>query len=708
MEPLGTGDPIRLGPYRLLGVLGEGGMGKVYTGQDGAGDLAAIKVLRPELAHDAHLAQRFVREALAAQAVRSPGVAAVLGARTEGARPWIATEFLAGLTLDHAVDTYGPLDETALRALAASLARTLGDIHTAGFIHRDLKPPNIVLTSNGPRVIDFGIARPEHGLTLTSTGQVPVTPGYGAPEQVLGQRVAPSADVFSLGAVLVYAATGRRAFDGGHVAELQYRVVHDEPLVEGIEPRLLDLIVPLLAKDPAARPTPGQIAQAMAVPKGAARAWRRGSVADGIKQREADTHALIGQALPSGEGQTTSVTRRRLITGLTASGAVLAAGGGATAWWLDSREEKSVPRARKADPFDIPPAVATPREPLSPLREKSSYLGSPAPIWSLTDEADVFSPTLLPVRDVIVFGAASGGIVAYDVRDGTQRWIAPVVQPKRGYLSLSDRLVVGADGKGGLHTYVPSTGETRWTCAGARAKRLLAADEEAVYVLTEDERLRSVRRADAKVGWTVELPGDFVKKLSEHAVVRQGRLVLPTTDGNVLVVSTSDGRPAWRRRDGVSVSVRPAVAGDTVYLNGRTLDARRISDGKLVWSAKLDEDEAAADEWGHPVVAGEAVYAVGGMFPRRLKKSNGELVWRGRFDAFVASPILVQGHGVWSILPDDIKEDQLIVGVATVAEGERAWRSTTVPMFEYRVRMAADGNRAFYLSDSSVFALTCF
>ena len=140
MKPLGTGDPLRLGPYRLLGVLGEGGMGKVYVGQDAVGTVAAVKVLRPELADEANLARRFVREAQAATAVTSKGVARVLGAQTEGGRPWIATEFLAGPTLDEAVEAYGPLDEPAVRALAASLAHTLADIHAAGLIHRDLKP----------------------------------------------------------------------------------------------------------------------------------------------------------------------------------------------------------------------------------------------------------------------------------------------------------------------------------------------------------------------------------------------------------------------------------------------------------------------------------------------------------------------------------------------------------------------------------------
>lgn len=229
-----------------------------------------------------------------------------------------------------------------------------------------------------------------------------------------------------------------------------------------------------------------------------------------------------------------------------------------------------------------------------------------------------------------------------------------------------------------------------------------------MYVVTEADRLRGVRRADGQVAWTVALPGDFRKKLNEYAVVGRGRLVLPTTDGNVLVVRTSDRRPMWRRLDHVGVSVRPAVEDGTVYLNGRTLDARRISDGKAVWSAELDEEEAAADEWGQPVVSGEAVYAVGGVYPRRLDKSNGEQVWRGYHDAYTASSLLVQGHGVWSVVTDDNRADELVIATVTTADGEWAWRYSSLPLFEYRLRMAADGNRAFCMSDSSVIALACF
>jgi len=186
------------------------------------------------------------------------------------------------------------------------------------------------LAATGPRVIDFGIARPEHGLTLTTTGQIPVTPGYGAPEQVLGRRVTPAADIFSLGAVLVYAATGQRAFQGGHVAAVQYEVVHGEPLWHGLSPQLHTLIAPCLAKDEAVRPTAGQIAAAFSAPRNGARVWARGPVGEEIKARESRIRRLTS---PVSTTVTAGAPRRRLLTDLAVGGAVLAAGGATTGWW---------------------------------------------------------------------------------------------------------------------------------------------------------------------------------------------------------------------------------------------------------------------------------------------------------------------------------------------------------------------------------------
>ncbi|MEU5235545.1 serine/threonine-protein kinase [Streptomyces lydicus] len=710
MKPLGTGDPLRLGPYRLLGVLGEGGMGKVYVGQDGAGTVAAVKVLRPELTGEADLARRFVREAQAATAVTSKGVARVLGTDTEGGRPWIATEFLAGPTLDEAVETYGPFDEPAVRALAASLARTLVDIHATGLVHRDLKPPNIVLTSGGPRVIDFGIARPEHGLTLTTTGQVPVTPGYGAPEQVLGRRVAAPADVFSLGAVLVHAAGGRRAFDGAHIAALQYKVVHDEPDLTSVPEVLRPLIAPLLAKEPAARPTPDRIAAAFAPPRGAERAWRRGPVSQAIKERESGIHELTTTLVAGAAPQ--RVSRRRLLTGLAAGGAVLAAGGGAAAaWW----PRPPAPPGKKVDLFAFPPAARTPvAHVLNPDDGDMIVGGSPKELW-VVHGLGADTPAPLPVRDVIVFGTRDGGIAAHNVVDGKRRWAARDIKPTGRYLSLSDRLIAAVDAKGTLRTFVPSTGERRWT-ADVRAHQLLAADDEAVYLVTEDHRLRAVARSDATVRWTSAPLGKPFRTVDPPGVVADGRLVLGTDDGNVLAVDTANGRRVWDLRGQSDGFVRPAVHGGTVYLGGRSMTARRAADGKELWTVRkralagaLDHEKQPFVSFGPVTATADALYATHHAYvdddstlPDKWKPGDGSEVFQLRGSSNVGTPVLPQGNGLWMIEGDP----WYAVNAVSAQDGSPVW--------EYKVGKAdrqwlvADGNRVFVLNDDALYALPVF
>ncbi|MFF7373529.1 protein kinase domain-containing protein [Streptomyces tricolor] len=709
MRPLATGDPIRLGPYRLLGVLGEGGMGKVYVGQDRAGAVAAVKVLRPELAHDAGLAQRFVREALAAQAVRSPGVATVLGAQTEGGRPWIATEFLAGPTLDQVVERYGPLDEAGLRALASSVARTLRDIHDSGFVHRDLKPQNIVITTDGPRIIDFGIARPEHGLTLTTTGQIPVTPGYGAPEQVLGHRVTWAADVFSLGAVLVYAATGHRAFEGTHVAAVQYEVVHGEPRWQGLSPEQYALIAPCLAKDAAGRPSPEQIAAAFRPPKKASAMWKRGPVTDAIKEREREIRDLSAPLLPTAETGARP-SRRRLLTGLAAGGAVLAAGGTGTGWWL-LRGGESV-RQRPRGPFDYPPAAKTPSARLLSADEGDYIVGgSPTELWGMQGVTSAKSAAPLPIRDVVIVGHPVSGVVALSVVDGKRRWSAPEMRMACRYLSLSDRLVVAADDKGTLHTFVPATGEPKWT-AQADAEKLLTADAEAVYLLTKDHRLRAVGRSDARVRWTARLPRDFRKTLLPRPVAHQGRLVITTSTGHVMAVNTKSGRTEWTARDlAKERALFPAARNGIVVLNGKTLSARSISDGRQLWAytEKAYYDESKK-EWGRPSIYGDLVYALGcdtqGYgYPEAFDVRSGKKRWDGGVALGSNDlPILRQGRGVWFLESGPVPT---VSATGTENDAREVWsyKPTDRAATAY---FSAAGNRVFVTCDSALYALPVF
>ncbi|MBC2877335.1 MULTISPECIES: serine/threonine-protein kinase [Streptomyces] len=258
MRPLLEEDPRTVGPYRLLGVLGAGGMGRVYVGRNPGGRTVAVKVVHPRLALDEEFRSRFRREVETARRVGGAWTAPVLDADPDAPVPWVVTGYVAGPSLDRAVADVGPLPEPAVRAVGAGLAEALAAVHALGLVHRDVKPSNVLLPLDGPRLIDFGIARAMDGTTsLTATGVVIGSSGYMAPEQVLGRPLTGAADVFSLGAVLAFAAAGAAPFPGEHHASINYRVVHGDPeLGPGLDGELRELVTACLAKDPADRPAP--------------------------------------------------------------------------------------------------------------------------------------------------------------------------------------------------------------------------------------------------------------------------------------------------------------------------------------------------------------------------------------------------------------------------------------------------------------------
>ncbi|MGW5140911.1 protein kinase domain-containing protein [Nocardia beijingensis] len=255
MQPLGTNDPVRIGDYRLLGVLGTGGMGRVYLGRNPGGRTVAVKVIRPDMI-DAEFRQRFRREVAAARRVDGQFTAPVLDADVDADPPWLATGYVAGFPLADAVDRYGPFTENALLVLAHGLIEALTAVHGAGVVHRDLKPSNVLLALDGPKVIDFGIARALDDSKLTTTGKVIGSPGFMCPEQVTGDSIGPPADVFALGGVLVFAATGHGPFGAGEAVHMLWRVVYEEPQLDDVPERLRPLVAACLTKDAAARPTP--------------------------------------------------------------------------------------------------------------------------------------------------------------------------------------------------------------------------------------------------------------------------------------------------------------------------------------------------------------------------------------------------------------------------------------------------------------------
>lgn len=259
MEGLQAGDPWQVGQYRLVGRLGAGGMGRVFLGRSPGGRLVAVKVIRPELAESNDFRARFGREVAAARKVSGLFTAQVVDADTQGRVPWLATVYVTGPSLAEAVAAHGPLPTPTVLTLAGGLAEGLADVHAAAIVHRDLKPSNILLAHDGPRLIDFGTSRAVEASALTHTGQVVGSPGFMSPEQAEGLEVGPPSDIFSLGAVLVFAATSVGPFGTGSTAALLYRVVHGNPDLSGVPGDLRPLAEQCLAKYPVQRPTSQQI-----------------------------------------------------------------------------------------------------------------------------------------------------------------------------------------------------------------------------------------------------------------------------------------------------------------------------------------------------------------------------------------------------------------------------------------------------------------
>ncbi|GHC91278.1 hypothetical protein GCM10007079_38450 [Nocardiopsis terrae] len=258
-RPLGAHDPVRLGPHRLLGRLGSGGMGTVYLGRSRFGRLVAVKAVHPELADEPEFRARFAWEVGALRRVRGPFVPRFVGADPQAEMPWLATAYVPGPTLRGQVKGVGRLLGGALTGVATGVAAALADIHRAGVVHSDLKPSNVVLSPGGPRILDFGIARTLDGTVYTRTGGVMGTPGWIAPERLRGAPATAASDVFAWGQLTAYAATGRNPFGRGNPEALTQRVLRGEADLTGIPEELVVPVRAALVEPPGYRPSPAQI-----------------------------------------------------------------------------------------------------------------------------------------------------------------------------------------------------------------------------------------------------------------------------------------------------------------------------------------------------------------------------------------------------------------------------------------------------------------
>jgi hypothetical protein len=258
-SPLDQSDPTEIAGYQLRARIGSGGMGNVYLSFTRGGRPVALKVVRKEFADDPEFRRRFRMEVAAAQRVQGLYTAPVVDADPDAPVPWLATAYIAGPSLNHAVTEHGPLPEPSLYRLLAGVAEGLSAVHAAGLVHRDLKPANVLLAADGPRVIDFGIARAVDATSLTGTGAMVGTPAFMTPEQVAGRPVSSATDVFALAHLVVYAATGHSVFGDGHYSSLVYRIAQEAPDLSGCPDSLREFAAQCLAKDPAQRPDLAEI-----------------------------------------------------------------------------------------------------------------------------------------------------------------------------------------------------------------------------------------------------------------------------------------------------------------------------------------------------------------------------------------------------------------------------------------------------------------
>ncbi|MCO5973866.1 serine/threonine-protein kinase [Actinoallomurus sp. WRP6H-15] len=551
-------------------------MGRVYLGRDVDGRQAAIKVVRAELADERDFRRRFAREVKAARAVDGRYTAAVLDADPDAETPWLATAYIPGSSLaDHVAD-HGRMDEGELRRLAAGLAYALSAIHTAGLIHRDLKPSNILLAGDGPRVIDFGIARAAEASALTRTGVTIGSPGYMSPEQINGRPVETPSDVFSLGAVLAYAATGRSPFGAGATPALLYRVVHNPPDLSDVPAALLPLVSACLDKRPAARPTVQQILATVVPPV---------MVAPTITELP-ETHV---------EPPDTHVATRTLpVRPVLSRRRVLAAGGAAA--------------------ITVTAAVTAPAFLTGSRKKRRTNGPSPAPV----DTRSVNPPRIL---------------WQLTVNTGT-----PAVATRDTVLVTENAETDDGEVNGTLSGRDPGNGARRWkwSAPATPAIRAVAQDHNTLYVATES-RLYALQESRRKQLWSAKAPFSVID-VADTAVAgwtRDGSAV-----STLICLDRTHGHQRWTYSAGAADTSWISVSDTTVaFADGGEMTAPNVYAMDTV-TGRQRWQFAAGRYLGPPLATSDAVYVGGQESSPfcALDAKTGQVRWKAAFGQTDVAP----------------------------------------------------------------------
>ncbi|MER5434702.1 serine/threonine-protein kinase [Streptomyces sp. NPDC002588] len=682
MQELRETDPRTIGPYQVMGRLGSGGMGEVYLAEARGGLRLALKVVRAEHAEDRTFRARFRHEVRAAQTVGGAGTytARVVDADTGALRPWMATEYVAGPNLRDAVLDGGPLPAGAVRLLAAALGEALAAIHGKGLVHRDLKPSNILLAPDGPRVIDFGIVRALEGTALTRTGVVVGSVGYVSPEQIRnGAQVGPASDVFSLGAVLAYAAGAKEPFGEGQDSVVLLRILTGDVDLSAVPEEHLPLVESCLRDDPGTRPTPADVVAATGhTARSLREGLRSGWYAEGAQEApgwadggerwvaehgSGERESRVEYVAPvtvtdlpeAGEPAPRPPSRRRLLAAL-GGGAGVAAAGGLGGWLLlrDSSagrdrvtagpSSSGTPAAPRAGWQYKVQGLGGKRGPCAALSPdgKRLYVGGAdgslhavglngVKVWRTPLGGQVMSPlaTVDGVYCLLFDGQEGATKLCALSHAGKVRWTRPLAAATSQFPVASGRLVLVSYGRtsdaGGVRAFAPD-GSVRWsTSTGAAPTSEPMVADGVVYAGTFGDEVRALDAASGKRRWTARVGLDT------------GR---PTLVGNVLVVGSGGektlhglsptGTSLWDRADdevgGGRYLTWTAFGGRALTATGYQLVALDPADGSVAWTFLLTGE---GSQYSDPVVAGGTVYLSQGSTLYGVNR-RGERTWQRR------------------------------------------------------------------------------
>ena len=575
MESLQPGDPACVGPYQLLARLGAGGMGVVYLARSPGARLAALKLIRREFAADQGFRERFRREIAAAGRVSGIYTAPVLGSDAEAPQPWFAAGYVPAPTLYEAVAAIGAMPEPAVRALGAGLAEALQAIHGAGLVHRDLNPGNVLLAEDGPKIIDFGIARVTDATRLTDTGGMVGTLAFMAPEQIAGgEHAGPAADIFSLAGVLVYAATGAKPFGERDQTALLYEVMYGDPSLERVPASLRELLAACLDKNPARRPELPAVLTALtpADPRTLISPALRREVAarEAEATRVSSGPVAVPPPLPRIDDTVGGTLGRRRVLGLAAAAvAVTGAAGGTAAWALIRKPAKA------AEPAPRATALAT----------------APPPTWTFTPPVTLTDGACVLVSAGVVLFGAFEGMWGVDARSGRQLWFQGFPLSPGSAVHGSTFIALGGHGR--LFTLIDApTGRTTTIPAPSDvlATSVYGVVGDTLFLESMDPQLThgfvsAVGLSDGKIRWRFPFTGLDVKGVADQTSVYLN------VGHTLMALDGATGRKRWvydwlkgdDSQDGTTLDI--ALAGGRVFGDfADNLQAIDTASGKIAWS----------------------------------------------------------------------------------------------------------------------------